>query len=415
MGPSQGRHSSLNAVRILARSKVAERGRDRRHHGAPAHRAGHHGPSRGPQLRAGALHGDALPPSGGRRHHDAGGALAPARVLWRQGQAPGADPGGGQERPRQRGHHRCLHPRRARRAWAGRGRVHEPHVHLRLPQAAGGPLALRADDRPRRRGGGRRRRLPHARGPLLRHGDDLGRRQRLPRDALVQRPVAAQGRRDQRHRRARGRQHRGPQLPPGAGIALRRRRPLARGLPLHGRARGPCRRHPHDLSQGRLRRRARLRAARAGEPGRGALGRADGGRQEPRHPALRRRGAAPAQAGEGPHPHRPGHRRPHHPPRGRHGLGARQEEALPRRHPLGADAGGEGAHPQAGGLRDAGRRRGAAEGVPPGDPRRARSPGGSPRSPIRRTSTRSSASPTSRPTRASPAPRSRSGWTVRAW
>ena len=127
----------------------------------------------------------------------------------------------------------------------------------------------------------------------------------------------------------------------------------------------------------------------------------------PRHPALRRRGAAPAQAGEGPHSHRPGYRRPHHPPRGRHGLGARQEEAIPCRNPLGADAGGEGAHAQAGGLRDAGGRRGAAEGMPFGVSRVARSPGGSPRSPILPTWTRSSALPTSRPIRASLAPRSR--------
>ena len=92
----------------------------------------------------------------------------------------------------------------------------------------------------------------------------------------------------------------GPQLPPGAGVTLRRRRSLARGLPLHGRARRARCRHPHDLSQGRLRGRAWLRAARAGESGRGALGRAHGGRQGPRHPALRRGGAAPTQAGEGP-------------------------------------------------------------------------------------------------------------------
>ena len=77
----------------------AEHRRDRRHHGAPADRADHHGPPCGPQLRAGALHGDALPPSGGRRHHDAGRALAQARVLRRQGQAPGADSGGSEERP----------------------------------------------------------------------------------------------------------------------------------------------------------------------------------------------------------------------------------------------------------------------------------------------------------------------------
>ena len=43
-------------------------------------------------------------------------------------------------------------------------------------------------------------------------------------------------------------------------------------------------RHPHALPSRRLRRRARLRAARATEPGRGALGRAHGGRQGARHP-----------------------------------------------------------------------------------------------------------------------------------
>ena len=62
--------------------------------------------------------------------------------------------------------------------------------------------------------------------------------------------------------------------------------------------------------------------------GEACLGRADGGGPAVQHQAVRRRGAARAAPGEGPHHHRPGHRRPDPPLRSRHGLGDRQGEAV---------------------------------------------------------------------------------------
>ena len=125
---------------------------------------------------------------------------------------------------------------------------------------------------------------------------------------------------------------------------------FGRGLPLSRRAHGHGRRHSGAAAARRLRRRARLRDPRARRLWRGlwdAL-------MEPvaprRHPSLRRRGAARAAPGEGPHHRRPGHRRPDQSSGSRHAMGARQDQAVLRRRPLDRDHWPDAAAAEAGRL-----------------------------------------------------------------
>ena len=105
-------------------------------------------------------------------------------------------------------------------------------------------------------------------------------------------------------------------------------------------------------------------------PRRSAVGPADGGRQNVRPRAVRRRGAAHPAAGEGPHHRRPGHRRPDAPGRSQHGMGARQEEAVLRRQARRRHADGEGHQAQARRLCTPRCGRADAQGVPPRHPQR---------------------------------------------
>jgi hypothetical protein len=147
--------------------------------------------------------------------------------------------------------------------------------------------------------------------------------------------------------------------------------PLRRRLPLPGGARGRGGWHPGPADARRLRGRVGLRDPRARQHGRRPVGRPDAGRQGPRHPPLRRRSPAPAAPREGPHHHQPGHRRPHHPAGGGHGLGGEDGQALlrrpaqPRRHRPQAAQAAAGRHRLPGGLQ---RRR--APGMQPGHRRR---------------------------------------------
>ncbi len=72
---------------------------------------------------------------------------------------------------------------------------------------------------------------------------------------------------------------------------------------------------PDDPAAHRVRRRAGVRAPRSGRPGRPSLGRADGRRRRPRHPAVRRGGAADPSPREAARDRRSGHGRPVRPTR----------------------------------------------------------------------------------------------------
>ena len=178
------------------------------------------------------------------RHLELGAQMMPAGLWWRP--AYYGKPADRETAIRDEVHERAqqcradrrLDPRRARCARAGCGRVPEPHVHLRLRQAAGRPLALRADDRPGRRRHRRRRRLPLPRRAFLRHRDHQRRRCRLSPDAVLERAVAPQCRRRQRHRRLCRRQHRRAALARSAAEASAAILDLSPGgLPLSRRPR----------------------------------------------------------------------------------------------------------------------------------------------------------------------------------
>ena len=192
-----------------------------------------------------------------------------------------------------------------------------------------GPLALCADDRPDRRHHRRRRRLPAPRRAFLRHRHHQRRRRRLSPDAAMERAVAAGRRHRQRHRRLCRGEHRRAELARGAAEGLprrrsrrRRRSPIwacawarspasRRGCCASASSANSATRSTCPASQGEALWDALMAAGRHG-----------------RHPALRRRGPARAAAGEGPHHHRPGHRRADPSLRGRHGLGDRPRPSL---------------------------------------------------------------------------------------
>ncbi len=237
MGPSQGRHSALNAARLTAEATGQDLADGRPHHRAAALRRREVGRARRPRLRAGAPHRDASPPPrAGRQMMPAGLWLRPG-LLRVEGGARAGDPRGG-----------CC---------AVRTNVGMIDVSTLGGLEVRGPDAAEFLDRMytfayKKQEVGRSRyvlmtdeagviiddgvacRL--ARGAFLRHRDDQRRRQRLPRHAVVERAVAARRRRHQRHRRLCRRQHRRAALARGAAAALHDVDLSRRGVPLPRRA-----------------------------------------------------------------------------------------------------------------------------------------------------------------------------------
>ena len=213
-----------------------------------------------PRLRADAPHGDARPPRRAlaRTMMVAGLWMRPAYYGPREERARG-DRARGARRARKCRHDRRLDAGRARHARAGCGRLHRPHVHLGLRQAAGRPRALCADDRPDRRHHRRRRR-----------------RRLHERHFYV---TATTGAVDQVYRQMAGGMRNGgwmstsptspPPMPASTSPARRRARVIEkldsdidfsrRGIPLYGSAGRQARRHSGARAARRLRRRAGLR------------------------------------------------------------------------------------------------------------------------------------------------------------
>jgi sarcosine oxidase subunit alpha len=217
MGPSQGKHSAVAAVRIVAR----ETGADLSGMSVTTQR-----PPFAPE-KFGHLAGRVFEPERRtamhHRHLGLGAQMMPAGLWWRPAYygAPSARAAAITEEVsavRNGGVDRRFDPGWARRARAGRGRVPEPHVHLRLCQAADRSLPLRADDRQCGRHYRRRRRRPVPRGAFLRHRHHQWRRCRLSPDAAMERAMAPRRRCGQRN----GRLCRGE----------RRRAEIARGIAL---------------------------------------------------------------------------------------------------------------------------------------------------------------------------------------
>ncbi len=151
MGPSQGKHSAVAAVRIVARETGESLNRMSVTTQRPPYTPEKFGHMAGrvfePERRT-AMH---------HRHLELGAQMMPAGLWWRpayygrKSERDDCDPRGSE-----RGAHLCRPDRRfdagrARRARAGCGGVPEPDVHLRLCQAADRPLPLCADDRQCRR------------------------------------------------------------------------------------------------------------------------------------------------------------------------------------------------------------------------------------------------------------------------
>ena len=332
LGPSQGRHANLNTIRLVARGdRQVDRAQSARRRSGRrwCRRNSPHLAGRG--LRAGAPHRDAWPPSRARCADDGRRPVAAPRLLRRKGgcRAQRSRREVAAVRARRR-HDRRLDARRPRHSRARCGRVRRPHVHVGLCEAAGRPRPLCADDRPDRRRHRRRRRLPPARAPLLRHGDDRRRRSGLSAD-------------DCGGTRNGGSTSTSPtsRPPMRASTSPARRRATVLAEASRATSISPPTAFPYmAVRQGTLGG-IPVRVLRVGFVGElgyeihcpSSRGDAlwdmlDGGRRAHRHPAVRRRGAAHAAAREGPHHRRPGHRRPDPSGRGRHGVGARQEEAV---------------------------------------------------------------------------------------
>jgi sarcosine oxidase subunit alpha len=156
MGSSQGRHSNVNAIRIVA----DQTGRDHDTVGTPTFRRrwclrkfGHMAGRGFEPARFTAMH---------HRHVELGAEMMVAGLWYRPAHYGGRDNIAEEVRTVREGvgiidvsdARRPRHPR------PGRGRVRRPHVYLGLCRPAGRPRPLRADDRPDRRGDRRRRGLP---------------------------------------------------------------------------------------------------------------------------------------------------------------------------------------------------------------------------------------------------------------
>ena len=123
-------------------------------------------------------------------------------------------------------------------------------------------------------------------------------------------------------------------------------------------------RHPGTPPPRRVRRRARLRDPRPGDPGRGPLGSPHRCRPAARHQAIRRRGAAPASPREGARHRRPGYRRVDDAVRSQHGLGGAEDEGRVSRQDGRRNPPGTGIRPPARRLSPQGGRPAAARELP---------------------------------------------------
>ena len=202
MGPSQGRHSALNALRIVRRaSPLGAEAVGVTTTQRPPFLPESFAPPGRPRLRARPADRHAPPAPGARRAHDAGGPVVPARLLRHARPARGRHRRRGARRARGRGHDRRQHAGRLEVRGPDAAELPGADLHLRLRQAAGRPHPLPARLRHDRCHHRRRRRLPLRRGLVLRHRHHLGRRRALPLHAALERRVAARRRRRQRHGR----------------------------------------------------------------------------------------------------------------------------------------------------------------------------------------------------------------------
>ena len=231
-------------------------------------------------------------PAGGRGHAPGGGTRMQGRAFLAR-------------------HVRCVDPWQDRDRRAGRGRVHEPHVHQCLDQARTRPLPLRGDARRGRLHPRRRRHRPAGPGPLPRHHHDrwcrAGARHDggLPADGVA----GAEGVADVHHRAVGGDRAQRAERPEADRAAGRGHRPVRRGVPAHVRGGGKDLRRADAAVPRVLHGRAWLRGQRARAVRPRRVGTALRSRAAVRHHALRHGDHARAAGRKGLHHRRPGHRR----------------------------------------------------------------------------------------------------------
>ncbi len=272
MGPSQGKHSNMNAIRILA--KIL--GKPIQEVGTTTARPFFH-PVPLSHLAGRSFYPERITPLHSR--HAALNAKFMQAGVWLRPEYYQFDGKTKDDAVREEvravrqrsGTHRCRHPRQTRGLRRRCGGIPGAHLHRPLRQYESRHDALRPHVRRIRRDDRRRCGSAFSRATFLFHYHDHRLRYGLPRTYAAQHTVALECRHRQRYGSLRRGESRRPALPCGVadpnGFRYRRRR-----IPLSRRSRGKRVRHTRAVHAGGIRRRVGLRNSCAGRIRCGAVG-----------------------------------------------------------------------------------------------------------------------------------------------